>query len=155
VLDLDYELAESAIEAFRRVTVGDYLINMAHDNHHSKWEAEFCKCFDNAIMCLFAWCVPCGCFCMQAIDAKLTLDKEPNAAVMACLCAMCCCCYGAGWNRTNIRKRDNLEGSYFVDCLLYWFCGVCAVTQEWQHVMKKRKGSAKKTICDFNAEEKK
>jgi hypothetical protein len=42
-----------------------------------------------------------------------------------------------------------------VDCLLHWLCGVCAVTQEWQHVMKKTKGSAKKTICDYNAEGKK
>jgi Cys-rich protein (TIGR01571 family) len=130
---------------------------MSHDHkseHKSGWEAEFCKCFDNAAMCLFACFVPCGGLCMQVIDAKLTLKAE-NAAMVACLCSFCLCCYGAGWNRTNIRKEDKVEGSYFVDCLLHLVCGLCAVTQEWQHVMKKKKGDNKKTICNFNADGKK
>lgn len=119
----------------------------------NKWEADLCKCFDNAVMCMFACCVPCGYQCMQAIDAKLTLDTDDNAAVKACLCNICLGCFGAGWNRANIRSKDHIEGSYVLDCLMHCFVGVCAVTQEWQHVMKKKRGSHKKTICDFNSDQ--
>mmetsp|Transcript_32109 Transcript_32109/g.55406 ORF Transcript_32109/g.55406 Transcript_32109/m.55406 type:complete len:126 (+) Transcript_32109:2331-2708(+) len=109
------------------------------------------QCFDNAIMCLFAWCVPCGGLCMQAIDAKVVLsEKEPNAAIIAYLCAWCLGAYGAGYNRYKIRDSLKVEGSYIVDCLLHCFCGVCAVTQEWQVVMKEKKGDPKRTICNFN-----
>jgi Cys-rich protein (TIGR01571 family) len=87
---------------------------------------------------------------MQAINAKVTRQAD-NVACVACFCACCLCCLGAGWNRTQIRNEDKVEGSYIVDCLLHCLCGVCAVTQEWQHVMKKKRGSSKKTICDYNA----
>lgn len=116
----------------------------------SNWNSDLFKCFDNAVMCLFSWCVPCGGVCMQAIDAKLALKSEPNAAVMACLCGWCLCVYGSAWNRSNIRKAYSIDGSYIVDCLLHEFCGCCAATQEWMQVMHKEKGEAKKTICNFS-----
>jgi Cys-rich protein (TIGR01571 family) len=116
--------------------------------YETGWQADFCKCLDNVIMCMFAWCLPCGGVCMQAVGAKFTL-KDANAPFVACLCALCLCCFGAGYNRTSIRRFNAIEGSYLRDCLLHCCCGVCALTQEWQHVMKTKKGSHKHTICSI------
>lgn len=88
---------------------------------------------------------------MQAIDAKIVLDKEPNAAFVAYLCAWCLGAYGAGYNRYRLRGELKLKGSYILDCLLHCVCGVCAVTQEWQEVMHVKKSNAKLTICNYSA----
>lgn len=106
-------------------------------------------CFDNITMCLFAWCVPCGGVCMQALDAKSVFSEDKSAGMKACLLAWCCCCFGAAYNRTQLRNKYGLEGSYLVDCLLHWFCGVCAVTQEWQHVFNDLNKDPKTTICNM------
>jgi Cys-rich protein (TIGR01571 family) len=85
---------------------------------------------------------------MQAADAKLSDSKTPNAAMIACLCALCLGCIGAGYNRQKLRNMYEIQGNFFVDCLVHCFCGVCAVTQEWQHVMHVEYNDPKITICN-------
>jgi hypothetical protein len=86
---------------------------------------------------------------MQAVAAKVTFRAE-NVCLYSYICACCLCCYGAAFNRSRIRKQDDIGGYCILEVLLYVFCGVCAVTQEWQHVMKKKKGDSSKTMCDLN-----
>jgi Cys-rich protein (TIGR01571 family) len=86
---------------------------------------------------------------MQAFDAKIIISDDQHAATKACLCAVCLGCIGAGWNRSNIRKRHTIESSFIVDCLAHLFCGVCAVTQEWQHVMGEKHKNPRLTICNL------
>lgn len=91
---------------------------------------------------------------MQAIDAKISDPKTPNAAIIACLCAWCLSCIGAGYNRQKIRVAYGIEGNFAIDCLLHCFCGVCAVTQEWMTVMKKTHNEHKITICSMPEQKK-
>lgn len=86
---------------------------------------------------------------MQAIDAKLAIPNDSSAATKACLLAWCCTCFGAAYNRTTIRTRYNIQGNYFVDCLVHCLCGACSVTQEWQHVMHEVHKNPKMTICNL------
>merc|ERR1712187_346376 len=41
----------------------------------------------------------------------------------------CCCCTNA-LLRTQIRKKEGIEGRFATDFLLHVFCGCCAITQE-------------------------
>lgn len=84
---------------------------------------------------------------MQALDAKFTKKEDSNAAIKACFLAMCLSCFGAGCNRMEIRQKFGIEGNYFMDCLLHMFCCVCAVTQEWQHVVGEEFNDPKITVC--------
>mmetsp|Transcript_4493 Transcript_4493/g.8663 ORF Transcript_4493/g.8663 Transcript_4493/m.8663 type:complete len:126 (-) Transcript_4493:177-554(-) len=122
---------------------------MAQGSQVKNWQASLFGCFDNAVMCLFAWCVPCGGVCMQALDAKLSNTKDTNAAVMACVCAWCLSCIGAGYNRSKLREIYGISGNFFIDCILHWFCGCCAVTQEWQEVMFRVHNDKKISICNI------
>jgi Cys-rich protein (TIGR01571 family) len=90
---------------------------------------------------------------MQALDAKTSAPKVSNAGTMACLCALCLSCVGAGYNRNRLRHAYRIEGYFCLDCLLHWCCGACAVTQEWQHVMLLTYKDAAITICNVPAKE--
>mmetsp|Transcript_21973 Transcript_21973/g.40109 ORF Transcript_21973/g.40109 Transcript_21973/m.40109 type:complete len:148 (-) Transcript_21973:147-590(-) len=98
-------------------------------------------CFDNPIMCVWALCVPCGLACMQGVDAKVLFPDKGNAGLIACLLNCCLCCFGAGWNRKELREVFKYEGSYIIDCLLELFCCCCAVTQEWREVFASKQSN--------------
>lgn len=124
----------------------------AEKKPEQNWSVGFCKFYENVPMFLFALCVPCGIICMQAANAEVGL-KADKAYLVACICGCMLGCWGTAWNRTNLRIETDVDGTYIVDFVLHWFVSVCAVTQEWQHVMKKIKGNQKLTICNFNTKE--
>jgi Cys-rich protein (TIGR01571 family) len=72
---------------------------------------------------------------MQSASADLVLTGSKQACLRACLCGYYLSCIGAGYNRKAIRRRLNIDGSFFVDCLLECFCSCCAVSQEWRETM--------------------
>lgn len=115
----------------------------------SKWDFGTFDCMQNLPMCLWTWCVPCGGTCMQACNAKLTDPDNKNAALVACLLDCCLGVCGAAYNRYSIRKKLSLEGSAVMDCICQWCCGCCSTVQEWQQVMKTKKGNAKIAIWEL------
>lgn len=118
------------------------------------WDFKTFECGQNPIMCLWSWCVPCGGACMQALDAKLTDADNKNAALVACLLACCCGCFGAAFNRYKIREKLKIEDTVIMDILCSWCCPCCSVTQEWQTVMKHKKGNNKLLIWDLSEKKK-
>merc|ERR1711862_807316 len=108
------------------------------------WGEEFgiFKCFDAPIMCLWSWCLPFGGNCMQCVDANHTTGD----GIKAFICSWCLCCIGAGMNRKALREHFKLEGGFLMDCLCHWFCGCCAVTQEFKYTMKEVHSDPKKFI---------
>ena len=112
----------------------------------NNWKSDNFKCQENWLMCLFAWCVPFGYACMQAFNAKVT-TKETNEAIKAFILTWCCCCFGAGYNRQQLRDKFEIQGSYMMDCLCHWCCGCCAVTQEWMEVMERNGKKRGDNIC--------
>jgi len=91
---------------------------------------------ESPLMFIWAWCVPCGSLCMQTIDAKIVHTENKNAALIACLCACCLGCIGAGYNRHLLREKLGIKGNFFIDLLFECFLPCCAVSQEWREVMK-------------------
>ncbi|CAG9310719.1 unnamed protein product [Blepharisma stoltei] len=110
------------------------------------WDFKTFECAQNPVMCLWAWCVPCGSCCMQAIDAKISDPENKNAALIACLFDCFLCCIGATINRMKLRKQMSIEDSVAMDFLCSCCCGCCSVTQEWMTTMKRYKNNHKTLI---------
>jgi Cys-rich protein (TIGR01571 family) len=73
---------------------------------------------------------------MQAINAKLVHLENSKGALVACLCAGCFCCLGAGYNRHLLSAKLAIKGNIWLDIVYECFIGCCAVSQEWREVMK-------------------
>jgi Cys-rich protein (TIGR01571 family) len=97
-----------------------------------------------------ALCIPCGFQCMHGHKARLSgiSDSCTTQFIFPSLF----CCLGGALIRREIRNKYLIQGSCFGDCLIYIFCGVCAVTQEWQHVIKTSTGRSTMTICELMLE---
>jgi Cys-rich protein (TIGR01571 family) len=67
---------------------------------------------------------------------------ERSGGPIAYFCSCLLGCYGSAYNRTKIREKHEIRGSYLVDCVMYACClGVCAVVQEYQEVkLRQTKG---------------
>ena len=113
-----------------------------------QWTQPFWGILENKVMCLMACCVPLGCVCMQAADAKLVHPHESNAHLIACLLGCCCCCFGMAYNRKKLRDQKSIDGSYWLDLLCLCICPMCSVLQEWRESVATVKLDPKtETIC--------
>ena len=101
------------------------------------WNVEICDCLKNPLMFLWAVCVPGGCCCMQAIDAKLT-EENKNAGLIACLLSCCCGCIGGIINRNKLRTALEIQDTIVLDILFWAFIPCCAVTQEFMQTMERK-----------------
>lgn len=118
-----------------------------NETGESEWKYGFCNCLDVPLMCLWSCCVPYGGACMQAVEVKLVApSEEENALLCAFLISACLCCCGAAYNRGRVRAKYNIRGSFMVDCLLLWMCGLCSINQEWKEVMHRAKGDEQTMI---------
>mmetsp|Transcript_7382 Transcript_7382/g.7242 ORF Transcript_7382/g.7242 Transcript_7382/m.7242 type:complete len:120 (-) Transcript_7382:42-401(-) len=114
----------------------------------NKWKFNTFDCMQHPVMCLWAWCVPCGGCCMQAYDARECDKDNKNACLIACLMSCCLGVYGATFNRYQVRNKLQLEGTVPMDFLCHCCCGCCSVVQEWQQVMDTKHGKAKINIWE-------
>lgn len=91
----------------------------------------FCGCFSDLFSCVLVGLCPAGSCVVQASTIeKLTGQPFLNAFLLACLT----CCFGQAYNRGLIKQTMGINKSYCEDCLLYFFCGGCASTQEYREV---------------------
>lgn len=109
------------------------------------WSYGILTCYENPIMCLWAFLVPCGICCMQIVDAKVS-DKEKSAPLVAGVFICCLGCIGGTLNRLRLRSKLNVEDNPLFDVLFSCFLPCCAVTQEWRETMLKHKGDHKAPI---------
>lgn len=105
----------------------------------SVWQSPFCGCFSAMCPCLIAFCFPVlGVSCLQC-STKSALDGSKGCVAFLCACFLGC--YGNAYNRSKVRLRFGIKGSYLIDCLMYAFClGVCAVVQEYREARERKVG---------------
>ncbi|KAL3832061.1 hypothetical protein ACJMK2_023740 [Sinanodonta woodiana] len=90
-----------------------------------EWGSGLFACFSDFGICIITYFVPC-----------VTAGK--NAATVGESCFLYGCLSILGpvgiWSRAKIRgkirSKKGIEGGFGMDCLLHWFCGVCALCQE-------------------------
>ncbi|XP_041365523.1 protein PLANT CADMIUM RESISTANCE 3-like [Gigantopelta aegis] len=86
-------------------------------------------CFNNCSLCIITYFVPC-----------LTAGKNAEAVGESCCVYGCLSILGpvGMWSRSKIRGKiresKGIEGSFMNDCLMHWFCAICALIQEAQEV---------------------
>ncbi|XP_074647816.1 uncharacterized protein LOC141903551 [Tubulanus polymorphus] len=97
---------------------------MSNDFQHG-----LCGCFDNFGLCVISFFVPC-----------YTFGKNAEAVGDSCiLCGLASlvpilnCIFGAKI-REKVRERQNIEGTFVKDLLLFWCCAWCATVQVGQEV---------------------
>ena len=97
----------------------------------SNFNEELFGCFSDIKVCLAGWCLPC---CVQAV----AVDKANGSGVFIPYLFVCLLgCIGGAVNRGKIRDRFGIEGSFVLDCLLWWFCAECSACQEYREVQKR------------------
>lgn len=111
------------------------------------WDTQIFDCSKNIVMFAWSLCVPCGCVCMQAINAKLS-DSDKNAPIIAALLLCCLGDIGGILNRYRLRTQLNIEDSIVADIVFWCFIPCCAVTQEYIEVMKQKGGGEKVLIWE-------
>jgi Cys-rich protein (TIGR01571 family) len=100
----------------------------------ANFNEELFGCFSDVKSLLWAWCVPGGACCMQA----LAVDKATGAgAVVPYFLVACLACVGGAINRGKIRERFGIGGDFINDLLIWWCCGPCAACQEYREVQKR------------------
>ena len=55
---------------------------------------------------------------------------------MKAFCKGLLCCFGCAANRKELREKLDLEGNYFKDCCIHFWCSCLAAKQEWNEVMR-------------------
>ena len=113
------------------------------------WDVHVFECFENPIMCLWAWLVPCGTPIMQAVIMKL-ITRDDNQIFITILLDCLFGCFGSGYARTKIREEFNINGNYLLDCCLWMWLPCCSGVQEWRQAMLKFKGDSKRTIINYS-----
>jgi Cys-rich protein (TIGR01571 family) len=71
---------------------------------------------------------------VAVIQLHNRITSEHEAGVQAFLCALCLPGCGSAYNRTKLRRRYGITGSYGQDCLLHCCLPLCAVVQEYREV---------------------
>mmetsp|Transcript_827 Transcript_827/g.1827 ORF Transcript_827/g.1827 Transcript_827/m.1827 type:complete len:114 (-) Transcript_827:4122-4463(-) len=100
----------------------------------AEFHESFCGFTRNLKICLLVSCVPCGYCWVQSYSASY-VSGEPQLKRF-CL-VLLLSCLGAGLNRRRVRQMFLIEGNLCSDCLMHWFCCLCAATQEYREVMRR------------------
>jgi Cys-rich protein (TIGR01571 family) len=100
----------------------------------SQFTEDLCGCFSDLTVCLWAWCVPGGICCVSAS----AVDKATGTGTALPYFLVCCLVsIGGALNRTKIREKYMIDGSFIMD-LVFWCCvPVCAATQEYREVRRR------------------
>ncbi|XP_002129530.2 uncharacterized protein LOC100185366 [Ciona intestinalis] len=88
------------------------------------WKQSLLGCFGNMGLCVLACCA-----CPLAVGKNAEAVGEPNSVLWVISVSYAPCIAGA-LLRGLIRKKKGIEGSFWMDCLL-WCCVPClAIVQE-------------------------
>ena len=107
------------------------------------FEEPLCGCLSDMCTCLIAWCVPGGICFLQASSVATATQSSAGGGEGMCmpfLCVCCLGCLGGAINRGKIRTQYNIQGSFGMDCILWWCLPLCAATQEYREVQKRSGG---------------
>ncbi|KAK2183162.1 hypothetical protein NP493_322g02055 [Ridgeia piscesae] len=91
-----------------------------------EWQHGLCSCFDNPKLCIITYFIPC----YTAGKNAEAIGK--NCLVWGCL-SMLAPCFLA-MVRSDMREQKSIEGSFLMDIVMSWFCGLCVVIQMGQEV---------------------
>lgn len=91
---------------------------------------QLCGCLSDVFSCLIAFQVPLG----SCILSGLSTNQATNSGFLRAFIISLFCCFGLSFNRQEIKKRYNLEETYWLDCLAYLCCGACMTSQEYREV---------------------
>ncbi|KAI8623494.1 PLAC8 family-domain-containing protein [Xylariaceae sp. FL1651] len=119
------------------------------DARASSWYTSFFGCFDPIDTCLVTWCLPCVTFgkTHHRLHKDANLDGyEPINTSCLLFCGSGCC--GLWWvptvlQRSDIRTKYNLQGSFLLDLAASCCCHCCTLVQsskEAAHRADTRKG---------------
>ncbi|XP_052806286.1 uncharacterized protein LOC128237134 isoform X1 [Mya arenaria] len=90
-----------------------------------EWQNGLFGCFSNCGVCIMTYFLPC-----------VTAGKNAEAVGKGC------CLWGflsilgpigiytRAQVRQLIREQKGIDGSFGMDCLMHWFCGLCSLIQE-------------------------
>ncbi|ESO88013.1 hypothetical protein LOTGIDRAFT_234788 [Lottia gigantea] len=91
----------------------------------AEFQQSLFGCFSNCTLCLVTYFVPC-----------YTAGKNAEAVGESCVLygflslLGCIGIYTRAKIRGKIRETKGIEGSFGHDCVISWFCGLCALIQE-------------------------
>jgi Cys-rich protein (TIGR01571 family) len=95
----------------------------------SGWLNDLFDCFSPQETCLFACLIPCVVFGKTAAREEDPTLKDYNAINGKCVGFSCCPHMFLRRERSKLREKYGIEGSWFEDCLTTCFCGVCSIVQ--------------------------
>merc|ERR1711934_390894 len=91
-------------------------------------------CFSDCNSCVIVSFVPCGMACIQGSAVALA---NQTSCMNPCCCQLYLCCIGGAINRGKIREALQYDGSCCIDLCIHFFCGPCAVCQEYREAKTK------------------
>ncbi|OLL26736.1 Cell number regulator 10 [Neolecta irregularis DAH-3] len=106
-----------------------------------EWQNELCGCFDDMTICLLGCCCPC----IVYGQTRYRLHNPNEAHLEPAVTGSCAAwfaleyCTGCAWilnclNRGDVRRQYNIRGTTGLDCCISFFCGGCAICQEYKEV---------------------
>mmetsp|Transcript_32944 Transcript_32944/g.57741 ORF Transcript_32944/g.57741 Transcript_32944/m.57741 type:complete len:118 (-) Transcript_32944:342-695(-) len=100
----------------------------------ARFQEGLCTCYNDTFSCICVL-VPFGVCFLQS--KAIALLHQNDAYCLPFLRPLICCCYGAAWNRHEVREEIKIEGDYCSDLLVHMFCPCCATTQEYREVKRR------------------
>eukprot|EP01106_Pelomyxa_sp_JSP_P002374 TRINITY_DN13610_c0_g1_i1.p1 TRINITY_DN13610_c0_g1~~TRINITY_DN13610_c0_g1_i1.p1 ORF type:complete len:106 (+),score=18.08 TRINITY_DN13610_c0_g1_i1:22-318(+) len=92
----------------------------------AEFDAGLFGCFDDIMICLQGFFVPC----FLSAHTKAKLDERE--------CHLCdCCCYNFNvewFNRQQIRSKYGMDFNFIMDCVFVTFCTNCVACQQSREV---------------------
>lgn len=90
-----------------------------------EWKNGLFGCFANCGVCIITYLLPC-------VTAGRNAEKVGESCFLyGCLSILGPIgIYARAVIRSKVRERKGIDGSFGMDCLMHWFCGLCALIQE-------------------------
>ncbi|XP_048553811.1 cell number regulator 2-like [Triticum urartu] len=101
------------------------------------WSTGLCGCCDDVGGCFLTWCFPCITF---GRIAEIVDEGEIPCCASGSLYVLMCMTTGLGMGlyscfyRYKLRRAYGLAEKPCADCCVHFFCGACALCQEYREV---------------------
>lgn len=89
------------------------------------WSNGLFGCFSNCGVCIFTYFLPC-------VTAGQTAEKVGESCMLYGFLSLLgpIGIYTRAKIRSKVRETKGIDGGFGMDCLMHWFCGLCALIQE-------------------------
>jgi len=100
-----------------------------------EWTYGLCGCFGDIGLCVVTYFVPC-------YTAGKVAEAVGESCIKYAILSMCgpCGIYFSAKIRQKVRETKGIEESFMNDCLMHWFCALCAFIQEAREVADQMPG---------------